>query len=609
MSLNGVGQIYLGRYINRENQMTMKTNWAVKPSVPEEIYTDRQEFLDDLYQTALKARTRRAGSTVLLGQRRMGKTEIFKRVVNRLFFEQDHLDPKAVVPVYYSFPDTFENRWDFAAKYVENFIRWYVAFRLRKPDILLSKKITLPQLKPIVEQSGIITKGFEGSLEFLDALLAKKDVIIPEQVALNFPRDTSDIDDSTIVMFLDEFQNTRLPQYKFDVVGYMQDAVESLTCPHFITGSTMSILGREILGRGSLFGRFESYPIGPLTDYWATELVRRATKYYQANLSDELAPVVAKRCGGNPFYITAVTKQAAKLEQSLANEDDLNTILAIDLSSGFIWGELSDQISRWLERINEYGITKWVLYLSAIQKGDKIDLKQIQQALLEKDFQTVSLEKIREVLIKLSRGDLVDYLELGGWFRKVKDPILLEFLQVWGRIEVEGQDEATVREDFEYKYKKIKKQISDLKGYLAEVYMAQILHNAQRQTLPGHYFHQDEDIKVPRFHYVRLRERLGPGADTEIDIHAGAGSEQWVAESKWQQNHKASISDIRKLLGKAEVVKQDREPELMRIWFFSYEGFAEKVLDFMSEHGVLWSTKDDLDGLLDYVKLRRLPKL
>jgi len=201
----------------------------------------------------------------------------------------------------------------------------------------------------------------------------------------------------------------------------------------------------------------------------------------------------------------------------------------------------------------------------------------------------------------------VDYLELGGWFRKVKDPILLEFLQVWGRIEVEGQDEATVREYFEYKYQKIKKQVSDLKGYLAEVYMAQILHNAQRQTLPGHYFHQDEDVNVPRFHYVRLRER--PGADTEIDIHAGAGSEQWVAESKWQQNHKASITDIRKLLDKAEVVKQDREAELMRIWFFSYEGFAPKVLDFMSEHGVLWSTQEDLDGLLDYVKLRRLPKL
>jgi hypothetical protein len=86
-------------------------SWVIKPLVAEEVYTDRQEYLDYLYNAALQAKTRRTGSTVLLGQRRMGKTEIFKRVVNRLFFEQDHEDPQAVVPVFYSFPDTFENSW------------------------------------------------------------------------------------------------------------------------------------------------------------------------------------------------------------------------------------------------------------------------------------------------------------------------------------------------------------------------------------------------------------------------------------------------------------------------------------------------------------------
>ncbi len=92
-------------------------NWVIKPLVAEEVYTDRQEYLDYLYHAALKAKTRRTGSIVLLGQRRMGKTEIFKRVVNRLFFEQDHEDPTAVVPVYYSFPDTFKGEWEFALEY------------------------------------------------------------------------------------------------------------------------------------------------------------------------------------------------------------------------------------------------------------------------------------------------------------------------------------------------------------------------------------------------------------------------------------------------------------------------------------------------------------
>ncbi|TGO02107.1 hypothetical protein PN36_30305, partial [Candidatus Thiomargarita nelsonii] len=584
------------------NIIMTRPNWAIETLVSEEVYTDRQEFLDYLYQTALKAKTRRTGSTVLLGQRRMGKTELFKRVVNRLFFEQDHQAPQAVVPVYYSFPDTFENRWDFSIKYVENFIRWYVAFRLRQPEILQGI-LDYDELIAIAREKLSVTKGFQIALNFLVSLQKQK-ITIPEQEALYLPRRVSDYDDSTIVMFLDEFQNTRLPQHNFDVVGYMQEAVESPTCPHFVTGSSMSILAREILGRGSLFGRFESHPIEPLTGYWGTELVRKAASYYDTQIAEPMAPVIAERCGGNPFYITALIKQAVKLNKPISSEEILNQILAIDLSSGFIWSELSDQVTRWLERINEYGITKWILYLSAIQEGEKIDLTQIQQALLERDYQTVSLEQIREVLIKLSRGDLLDYLELGNWFRKVKDPILLEFLRIWGRIAVEGKNEAEVKDELQQQYQSLQKRVSDLKGYLAEVYMAQILFNAQEQTLPGAYFHVAEAVDIPGFNYIRLRERLGPGAQTEIDLHGAAGIEQWVAESKWRPQRKASPKEIQQLLDKAEVVKKDRKATIMRLWFFSYHGFAKAALELMSEQGILWSTQEDLDGLLDYVKLR-----
>jgi hypothetical protein len=582
--------------------------WVIKPLVAEEIYTDRQEYLDYLYHTALKAKTRRTGSTVLLGQRRMGKTEIFKRVVNRLFFEQDHEDPQAVVPVFYSFPDTFKDDWQFSTQYVENFIRWYVAFRFREPKMLSKETVDREQLIAFIHQQRALIGELEPSVNLLNTLLQQQ-VTMPEQTALYHPRRVSDDNDSTIVMFLDEFQNTRLPQHKFDVVGYMQEAVESPTCPHFVTGSSMSILVREILGRGSLFGRFRSKPIDSLTGYWGTELVNKATKYRNVTISPELAPLVAERCGGNPFYINAIVAQAAEMEQAILTEETLNKILAVDLSSGFIWSELSDQVTRWLERINEYGITKWILYLSAIQEGDKIELSQIQEALLKKDYQTVSIAQIRDVLIKLSRGDLLEYLELGNWFRKVKDPILLEFLRVWGRIEVEGHNGSEVRDNLQTQYQKLQRQIRDLKGYLAEVYMAQILHNAQRQQIPGHYFHQDHDIDVPEFNYVRLRERLGAGAETEIDLHGAAGIQQWVAESKWRSQRKVSPTEVQQLLDKAQLVKLDREAEIMRVWFFSFDGFSPKALELMSEHGIYWSTQEDLNGLLDYLKLRRLPAL
>jgi len=143
---------------------------------------------------------------------------------------------------------------------------------------------------------------------------------------------------------------------------------------------------------------------------------------------------------------------------------------------------------------------------------------------------------------------------------------------------------------------------------MAEVYMAQILLNAQRKKLPGRYFHQEEDIQVPDFTYVRLREQLGPGAGSEIDVHGGAGIEQWVAESKWLSDRKVGISLIKKLLDKAEMVKKDREADWVRVWFFSHEGFTNEAEKFMQEKGIFWSTRADLDELLEYVNLRRLPK-
>ena len=598
--------------INKELVAKKKNSkWAIRSLVPEEVYTDRKEHLEYLYNAALDAIGRRTMSTVLLGQRRMGKTEIFKRVVNRLFFEQDHRDPKAVVPVYYSFKDEPLDRWEFAIGYVENFLRWYAAFRLREPQILSTKKLDLDDLSELIRLRLDVPEGLSGALKFIESLQKKK-VTIPEDEAVTLPRRVSDWDESTIIMFLDEFQNTRLPQYNFSIVGFMQEAVESPTCPHFVTGSAMSILAREILGRGSLFGRFRSHPIEPMTNYWGAQLAFKASRYHKAHIDEKMLPIVADRCGGNPFYITAVIQQAAEQGKPIVSEETLNEILAVDLSSGFIWAELNDQVTKWIERINEYGITKWVLYLSALEEGDRLDLDRIQKELAEREGKVVPMETIRDVLIKLSRGDLLQYMELGGWFRKIDDPILLEFLKVWGRIEVEGHDRARVQKELVRHYQILDRQINDHLGYLAEVYMAQVLWNGQRKTLAGRLFHSNEDITLPwRFIYIRHRTRLGAAKEMEIDVEAAAAKEHWICESKWWNDRKVGHAAVESLLRKADALREAEGEglETMRVWFFAHDGFTKKAEGLMKEKGVIWSVREDLDGLLESVGLRHLPNI
>ncbi|MCP4107820.1 MAG: hypothetical protein GY749_20135 [Desulfobacteraceae bacterium] len=593
------------------------SRWVVRPVVPEEVYTDRQEFLDYFYDAAIKAAHRRTMSTVLLGQRRMGKTEIFKRVVNRLFSEQDPKNPEAVIPVYYSFPDSHMDETKFAKEYLENFMRYYVGFLTKQPELVLMEPKE-DELISLIREYRLLfpfTKILDWILGWHDAVV-KREVYLSHKDALNIPRRVSDIDDSTVVMFLDEFQNTRLPQYDFDIVGFMQNAVESPTCPHFVTGSAMSILAREIIGRGSLFGRFDSEVIEPMPSYWGKELALRAASYYKAEMPEVTAPVVAERCGGNPFYITAVIKQAVKMGKTVSDEKTLNEILAVDISSGFIWGELNDQVTRWIRRINEQGITKWVLYLSALDENEEKDKKKrlnverIQREIREREGRHVSLEDVRDVLIKLSRGDLVEYLELGGWFRRVKDPILLEFLKVWGRIEVEGHDQSKVQYNLVNRYRSLKRRISEYKGYFAEVHMSQVLLNSQRKTVPGHLFNSAEDIVMPwRFIFVRHRMRIGSGKGREIDVIGAAGGEVWVCQSKWVKDHKMGTDVLKELVSQAETVKEDMEPEAVRMWIFAHEGLTKDGAAFAEKHGILWSSRKEFDELLVYLGLRPLPDL
>ncbi|ETR71087.1 MAG: hypothetical protein OMM_02757 [Candidatus Magnetoglobus multicellularis str. Araruama] len=431
------------------------------------VFFCRDEFIAYFYSEALKAATRRSRSIVLLGQRRMGKTEIFKRVVNRLFFEQDHKDPNAVIPVYYKFPDVVTDPWKFATEYVENFIKWYTAFKMRKPDIFEDSFTDLNTLFDYVKSNIEMTPSFKRSFNLFKSF-QDKSIVYPEKAALNLPRTISDRDDSTIVMFLDEIQNLHLPQHDFRVVGYMQDAVESPTCPHYVTGSAMSILFK-ILGTGSLYGRFKDKPIKQFTDYYGAELVRKSSKYNQTKIPETMTPVISERCGGNPFYINSVVEQSVEQGLELTSEETINKILAIDLSAGFIYAELRDQVIKWIKRLNDQNITKWILYLSALEKADRIDPERIQRELKRQEGKDVDLEKIKSVMVGLAQGDLIDYKSFGDWFTHVNDPILHEFLKVWGKIEVAGITRAEVEEETISKYESIKKKYNNYKGYLAEV--------------------------------------------------------------------------------------------------------------------------------------------
>jgi hypothetical protein len=582
--------------------------WAVRPITPEEVYTDRAEPLEYLYQYALKAITRRAMSTVLLGQRRMGKTEIFKRVVNRLFFEQENYADmyNSVVPVYFCFEDKPTDPWQFAQKYTENFVRWYAAFRLRNPDLLSEKTCGIEALAGLMKDKLPQSMGLQGMLNLL-TFLSEKKVTDPESSALTLPRWVSDRDDSTVVMFLDEFQNVRLSDFGDSISCHTRYAAESPTCPHFL-GVDTAIPGLDT--SGTLRGRFCYETIEGLTGYMGAELAINSARYHHADMPEDMAPALGALCIGNPFYITAVIQQSVVQKKPLATEENINEILCFDLCSGFIWEELNKQAETCIKRFSEQPLARWVLYLAAVEYADRIDPERIQRELQERGRQYLPVESIRSILNQLSKECLLK--ETAFRFYKIDDPILAEFLKVWGRISVEGKNPAVVRDDLRSQYQTLKPRINDHLGYIGEVYMSQILWNSQNKSLPGHFFHCKEDIPIPwHFNYIAHRTRLGAAADMELDVEAAAGKEMWICESKWRKGKKAGVKDVESLLHKADLLQKREGPGLriLRLWFFSHDGFTTEAEKYMAKNDVLWSDREDLNALLSHAGLKCLPEV
>ena len=111
--------------------------------------------------------------------------------------------------------------------------------------------------------------------------------------------------------------------------------------------------------------------------------------------------------------------------------------------------------------------------------------------------------------------------------------------------------------------------------------------------------------------YIWHRTRLGAAPDMEMDVEAAAGEQMWICESKWWRGRKAGVKEVESLLYKGRMLKENKGPglEILRLWFFAHDGFTQEAEGLMTENGVLWSDREDLNGLLSVAGLKRLPEV
>jgi len=392
-------------------------------------------------------------------------------------------------------------------------------------------------------------------------------------------------------------------------VGRYQTSVESRHCPHLVAGSAVTLLTKDIIGRGPLYGRFRAEYIRGLEGYHVVELAERLSRRDEVPVTPEMAGELARRTGGNPFYIDCIFGGARRLGLGLDNIDDLNQVISYELTQGAIWTELYRQLNHYFIAINEPGITKNIFYFASRYQDEEINPQRIAEKM---SHWGVREENVRDVLLALSRADLIEERVAGTEFYNVKDPILREFVDAWARVDVENETWEAAGVELLERYRKMLGRFSDFKGYAAELMVKFLMTRLDdREVDAGQYFGvtKPKRVKLPRFMWIDSRTVSAPSSrEYQIDISGSRPPYLWLVEVKHTQK-RIGLQGVQRFEEACEVAAQVMTGETVTRWYVSATGFTKQAETYLKKNGFLYSDKDQINALLRSFGLRELPAM
>ena len=571
----------------------------------DEIFTDREGILAILKRIAYGAKRQQFFSPVLIGHRRMGKTEVLKKLYNELFWEQDE-----VVPIYITFEELSRESREFARQYLTFFLSQYIGFK-RKDANLIKKTRKLDDIIGHVKEFSE-SQNNRGLLRLLDSINSvvtdNKDTWAILNCAIWAPRRVSEDNKEPMFVMIDEFQHVieirdegGIDQ---NVLGKYQHAVEYRRCPHLVTGSAVTLLTRDIIGRGALFGRFRAQYIRGLEGYYVLELCQKLSKHHNVEVTPEMAAEIARRTGGNPFYIQCIFEGAVFLDVNLSNIESVSRVIAYELTEGAIWSELYRQLNYYFNTINEFGITKNIFYFATRYQDEKIDPRKIASSM---SHWGVDEQQVRDVLLSLSRADLIEEKVAGTEFYNIKDPILREFADTWARVDVENATWEEAATELREKYRRLSGKYADFKGYATELMIKFLMMQFSGRTVDGElYFNWKGDVLLPKFVWVDSRVvKLPDTREYQLDVVAKEVPNLWLVEVKNTQQP-IGLEQVKHFESACKVAEEVIRGEIITRWYISTYGFTQESERYLAENGFLYSNREQVSQLLRYFGLRDL---
>ena len=576
-----------------------------------DLFVDRHYELDMFWKWATSIPRRMGNSYVLVGRRRTGKTAILVKLFNRLFYEQE-----AVLPVYISFARYLNRQrpidsYEFVREYLAGYVGSYLAFRHRAPTVMYERR-NLARLRRFARQ--VQDEYALDLFQQYDETLAEPNPYEAMQWVINFPMGEARFRNMPTAMIVDEFQvltnvyNPYNDRY-YDVTGGFQWAVETRWAPVLVSGSAVTLLVEQAL-TGMLSGRFHYWYLKPLTREYAHDLVFRLAASEDVTATEELAEAVWRLTEGYPYSIYGLMTSVCPARQRYPDPDALEQVLTFELTDpqGELWKHYDTEFRKYSERLNTSQVTKKVMFWATKYPEEQIDAERVAQEV------GVDVDAVQNALDKLHEADIVTRI---GWtlYQGPGDPMLRRYIAYNHRREIEKLAPAEAVKDWEREYKRLRGQMSNFVGEVAEVYIQAVMRAFDGREVGGDaYFNYVEPVTLPAFETVERRIGIvKAGVPIEIDLIGeralpeGEGTGVWLVQAKFTQAP-VGEDDVRRFLKQTDAVVQEKGYQAMTRWYFCKRGYTAGAVQALQQAGVLFSDRAGFNGLANLFGFFGLPK-
>ncbi|MBN1476872.1 ATP-binding protein [Candidatus Sumerlaeota bacterium] len=308
---------------------------------PDEGFVGRRQEIDQIYRFGLEAAGARRHSTLVVGRRGIGKSEILRRAYNRLFWNQSR-----VVPLCLTLTRETREVVPFARQWLATFLRQFIGFQRRDAALVndeampsrralrLAHEFNHPWLAQLVE-------NFEESLRDEDWVsLLRNSVAAPLLASRNMAL--------PVFTIVDEFQRIgrlNLAGIPLTLEGQFEFILRSHEAPHVLAGSSLRAIER-LLGPGLIGRHIERMRIDPLPERPALRLWEGRCRRLDVDFDSHLGVEVIEQLERVPLYIEALVRAAAQHGVGLTSLRNVQMVYAHDLLHGEIgafWGALFEE--------------------------------------------------------------------------------------------------------------------------------------------------------------------------------------------------------------------------------------------------------------------------